>query len=68
MQETWTRSLGREDSLEKEMVTHSLQYSCLGKSQGQRSLAGYSSWGGKRIGHDLATKQQQLLNNGSNIY
>ena len=23
MQETWTQSLGREDSLEKEMVTHS---------------------------------------------
>ena len=23
MQETWVRSLGREDSLEKEMATHS---------------------------------------------
>ena len=44
-----------------------LQYSCLGTSHGQRSLAGYSSWGGKRVGHDLATKQQ-LLNNRSNIY
>ena len=24
-----------------------LQYSCLGESHGQRSLAGYSSWGHK---------------------
>ena len=28
-----------------------------GKSHGQRSLAGYSPWGRKRVGHDLATKQ-----------
>ena len=25
----------------------------------QKRLAGYSSWGHKRAGHDLATKQQQ---------
>ena len=24
------------------------------------SLAGYSPWGRKRVGHDLATKQQQI--------
>ena len=30
-----------------------------GKSHGQRSLAGYSPWSCKRVGHDLATKQQQ---------
>jgi len=29
-----------------------------GKSQRQRSLAGYSPWGHKRIGHDLVTEQQ----------
>ena len=34
MLETWVRSLGREDLLEKEMATHS-------------SLVGYSSWGRK---------------------
>ena len=28
----------------------------LGKSQGQRTLAGYSPWGHKRVGHELATK------------
>ena len=31
----------------------------LGKSHGQRSLAGYSPWGRKRVEHDLVTKQQQ---------
>ena len=30
-----------------------------GKSHGQRSLAGYSQWGHKRVGHELETKQQQ---------
>ena len=29
------------------------------ESHGQSSLAGYSPWGHKRVGHDLATKQQQ---------
>ena len=31
-----------------------------GESHGQRSLAWCSPWGCKRVGHDLATKQQQL--------
>ena len=30
-----------------------------GKSHGWRSLAGYSPGGHKRVGHDLATKEQQ---------
>ena len=29
-----------------------------GKSHGQKSVAGYSPWGHKKVGHDLATKQQ----------
>ena len=29
-----------------------------GKSHGQRSLAGYSTWGCKRVGHNWATEQQ----------
>ena len=29
-----------------------------GKSHGQRSLAGYSPWGHRRVRHDLVTKQQ----------
>ena len=34
----------------------------LEKSHGQRSLAGYSPRGHKRVGHDLVTKQQQQRN------
>ena len=32
-----------------------------GKSHGQRSLVGYSPWGCKRVGHDLATKQYMCI-------
>ena len=50
MQETWVRSLGREDPLEKETATHS---SILAwripwtEEPGGRSLVGYSPWGHK---------------------
>ena len=30
-----------------------------GKSHGQRSLAGYSPWGRKRVGQDLVSEQQE---------
>ena len=33
-----------------------LQYSCLEKSHGQRTLVGYSSWGHKTVRYNLATK------------
>ena len=46
MQETWVRSLGWEDPLEKEMATH-FSIFLSGKSHGQRSLVGYSSWSNK---------------------
>ena len=49
MQEMQVQSLGQEDPLEKKMATHA--------SHGQRSLAGYSPRG-RRVRHDLATKQQ----------
>ena len=56
MWETWVRSLGWEDPLEKEMAIHS---SILpGKSHGQRSLEGYSPWGHKES--DM-TEQLQFL-------
>ena len=32
-----------------------------GKSHGQRSLAGYSPWGHKRVRHNLMTNQQQQM-------
>ena len=45
VQEVWVQSLGWEDSLDKEMATHSVFLP--GKSHGQRSLVGYSPWGCK---------------------
>ena len=45
MQETWVRSLGQEDPLEKEMATHSS--SLPGESHGWKSLVGYSPQGRK---------------------
>ena len=48
MQETWGRSLGREDPLEEGMATHS---SILENALGQRSLVGCSPWG-HRVKHD----------------
>ena len=38
-----------------------LQYPCLGKAHGQRSLSGFSPCGCKRVRHDLVTKQQQTM-------
>ena len=50
MQETWVRSLGQDDPLEKEMVTHS---SILAWKipWTERSLAAYNPWG-RKVGHD----------------
>ena len=46
MKETWVRSLGWEDPLQKGMTTYS---SILpGKSHGLRNLVGYSLWGHKK--------------------
>ena len=44
MRETWVRSLGREDPLEKEMATHS---SIIAWRIPWISLVGYSPWGRK---------------------
>ena len=46
MQETWVQSLGWEDSLEKEMATHS-NTPLPGELHEQRSQAGYSPWNHK---------------------
>ena len=48
-----------EDPLEKEMATPSSILT--GKSHGQKSRVGYKPWSCKRLGQDLATKQQQPL-------
>ena len=52
MQEIQVQFLDLED---QHLATHSSLLA--GKSHGQRSLADYSPWGRKRVGHDLATKQ-----------
>ena len=49
MQETQVQSLGQEDTLEKEMATHSVLLP--GKFHVWRSLVGYSPWG-RRVRHD----------------
>ena len=53
MQEMWIQSLGHEDPLEEEMATHSsiLAWEIIW------TPVGYSPWGHKRVGHDLAIKQ-----------
>ena len=57
-QETQVQSLGQEDALEKGMTTHPSPVFLPEKPHGQRSLASYSPWGYKRVGHGLATKQR----------
>ena len=59
MQETWVRSPGLEDPLEKQMATHSSILAW--EIHGLRRLAGYSPWSHKRAGHYLVTKQTQHL-------
>ena len=57
MQDTWVQSLGREDSMEKEMATHS---SILAREiPWTEAPGGLQSMGSQRVKHDLATKQQQ---------
>ena len=58
MQETRVQSLDLEDPLEKEMATHSNILAW--RIHGQRSLAGYSSWGCK-VKHNWATKTERAL-------
>ena len=58
MQELQVQSLGWEDPLEKEMATHS---SILAFNfYGQRTLAGYSQWGCKRVRCDWAQEQTEF--------
>ena len=52
-QETQVQSQAQEDPLEKKWQPTPVFLP--EKSHEQRSLAGYSPWGHKRVGHDLAT-------------
>ena len=60
MQEMRVQSLGWEDPLGEEMATHSTVLAReIPWTEGPGGL--YSSWLGKRVGHDLATKQIEHL-------
>ena len=50
MRETWVRSLGREDSLEKEMATHSSILAW--RIPWTEEPGGLQSMGLQRVGHD----------------
>ena len=57
MQETWVQSLGREDSLEKGMATHSSILAW--EIPWTEEPGGLQSMGSQRVGNNLAMKQQQ---------
>ena len=66
MQETWVRSLGQEDPLEKEMATHSSTLAW--KIPWTEKPGRLQSMGSQRVGHNWATSllsmcwwEQQLL-------
>ena len=59
MQETRVQSLGREDTLEKGMATHSSILAW--KTPWTKEPGGLQSMGLQRVGHNLATEQQQFL-------
>ena len=50
MRETWVRSLGREDPLEKEMATHSS--SLAWRIPWTEEPGGLQSMGSQRVGHN----------------
>ena len=53
------QSLGQEDPLEKEMATHSSILTC--ETPRREEPGGYSPWGNKKAGHNLATKQLESI-------
>ena len=55
MWETWVQSLGWEDPLEESMATTPVFLP--GESHEQKSLVGYSPWGGKELGMTVSTAQ-----------
>ena len=58
MQEMQVQSLGQEDPLEKEMVTHSSMVAW--EIPQTEKPSGLQSMGSLRVRHNLATKQQQI--------
>ena len=58
MQETRVQSLGQDDPLEKGMATHSSILAW--RIPWREEPGGLQSMESQRVGHDLATKQQQM--------
>ena len=56
-QETWVRSLGREDPLEKEMAAHSSVLAW--EMPWTEPPGGLQSMGSQRVGHNLLTEQHK---------
>ena len=56
-QEMQVRPLSQEDSMKKEMATHSSLLAW--EISWTLELVDCSPWGSKRVGHNLVTKQQQ---------
>ena len=59
MRETWVRSLGQEDPLEKEMATHSSILAW--RIPWMEEPGGLQFTGSQRVGHDWATSLTYLL-------
>ena len=59
MRETWVRSLGREDPLQKEMTTHSSTLAW--RIPWREEPGGLQSMGLQRVGHDLATSLSLVI-------
>ena len=59
MQETRVRSLGQEDTLKKEMATHSSILAW--EIPWTEESGGLQSMGSQRVGYDLVTEQRQQL-------
>ena len=58
LREAWVRSLGWEDPLEKRMATHSSILAW--RIPWTEEPGGLQSMGSQRVGHDLATKPQDM--------
>ena len=58
MQETQVQSLGQEDPLEKELAIHSSILAW--ETPWTEEPGGLQTMGSQRVGHNLATKQQQI--------
>ena len=65
MRDTWVRSLGWEDPLEKEMATHSSTIAW--KIPQMEEPGRLQAMGSQRVGHDTATSMSMSMSDGAGI-